>query len=38
VFLKFFENKEQASRFMDGYKDCIKRGIDDGVFLVVGSF
>ena len=37
VLLKFSENKEQAGRFMDGHNDWIKRGFDDGVFLVVGS-
>ena len=37
LLLKFSENKEQAGRFMDGHNDWIKRGFDDGVFLVVGS-
>lgn len=37
VTLKFAENKGQAGQFMDGHKEWIKRGFDDGVFLVVGS-
>ena len=37
VLLKFSENKGQASRFMDGHREWIKRGFDDGVFLVVGN-
>ena len=37
VLLKFAENKERASAFMDGHKAWIARGFDDGVFLVVGS-
>jgi uncharacterized protein YciI len=37
VILKFSGNKGQANRFMDGHKEWIKRGFDDGVFLLVGS-
>jgi len=37
VFLKFSDNKDQASQFMEGHKEWIKRGFDDGVFLLVGS-
>ena len=37
VLLKFAENKAQAGQFMDAHKDWIKRGFEDGVFLVVGS-
>ncbi|MHB8473871.1 MAG: YciI family protein [Gammaproteobacteria bacterium] len=37
VFLKFSDNKAQASQFMEGHKEWIKRGFDDGVFLLVGS-
>jgi len=37
VFLKFSINKSQASQFMDGHKAWIKRGFDDGVFLLAGS-
>lgn len=37
VLLKFAENKSQAGQFMEGHKDWIKRGFDDGVFLLAGS-
>lgn len=37
VLLRFSTNKDQASRFMDDHKDWIKRGFDDGVFLLAGS-
>jgi len=37
VFLKFSDNKDQASQFMAGHNSWIKRGFDDGIFLVVGS-
>lgn len=37
VLLKFSGNKDQAGQFMDGHKEWIKRGFDDGVFLLVGS-
>jgi uncharacterized protein YciI len=37
VLLKFSDNKGQAGRFMDGHKEWIKRGFDDGVFLLAGS-
>jgi uncharacterized protein YciI len=37
VLLKFSDNKAQAGQFMDGHKAWIQRGIDDGVFLLVGS-
>lgn len=37
VLLKFSGNKVQASQFMEGHKEWIKRGVDDGVFLLVGS-
>jgi len=37
VLLRFSSNKTQAGQFMDGHKAWIKRGFDDGVFLVVGS-
>ena len=37
VFLKFSENKSLASDFMDDHKRWIKKGIDDSVFMVVGS-
>jgi uncharacterized protein YciI len=37
VLLKFSGNKGQANRLMEGHKEWIKRGFDDGVFLLVGS-
>jgi uncharacterized protein YciI len=37
VFLRFSENKSQAGQFMEGHNSWVKQGIDDGVFLVVGS-
>jgi uncharacterized protein YciI len=37
VLLKFSSHKGRASQFMEGHKDWIKRGFDDGVFLLVGS-
>ncbi|MDX1252460.1 MAG: hypothetical protein IDH49_09495 [Gammaproteobacteria bacterium] len=37
VLLKFSSNKGQASQFMEGHNEWIRRGFDDGVFLLVGS-
>ena len=37
VLLKFSDNKDKASQFMEGHKEWIKRGFDDGVFLLAGS-
>ena len=37
VLLEFSRNKSQASQFMQGHNEWIKRGFDDGVFLLVGS-
>ena len=37
VLLKFSSNKGQASQYMEGHKEWISRGFDDGVFLLVGS-
>ena len=37
VLLKFSDNKDNASQFMDGHKEWVKRGFDDGVFLLAGS-
>ena len=37
VLLKFSSNKGQAGQSMDGHKEWIKRGFDDGVFLLAGS-
>ena len=37
VLLKFSDNKGRAGEFMEGHNAWIKRGFDDGVFLLVGS-
>ena len=37
VLLKFSDNREQAGEFMEGHNDWIKRGFDEGVFLLAGS-
>lgn len=37
VLLRFSDNKSQASQFMEGHKEWLNRGFDDGVFLVAGS-
>jgi uncharacterized protein YciI len=37
VLLKFSGNKGQASQFMEGHNEWIKRGFDDGVFMLVGG-
>jgi uncharacterized protein YciI len=37
VLLRFSGNKGQAGRFMEGHNEWIKRGFDDGGFLLVGK-
>ena len=37
IFLRFSTNKNQASQLMEGHKAWLKRGFDDGVFLLAGS-
>ena len=37
VLLKFSDNKGNAGQFMEGHNEWIKRGFDDGVFLLAGS-
>jgi len=37
VLLRFSDNKNKAADFMKGHNDWIKRGFDEGVFLLVGS-
>jgi uncharacterized protein YciI len=37
VFLKFSGNKAQAGQLMEGHKAWLKRGFDEGVFLLAGS-
>ena len=34
VLPNFSDNKGKASQFMEGHKEWIKRGFDDGVFFV----
>lgn len=37
VTLKFADNKDRAGQLMDGHNAWIRRGFEDGVFLLVGS-
>jgi len=37
VLLRFSGNKAQAGQYMGRHKDWLKRGFDDGVFLLAGS-
>ncbi len=37
ILLRFSDNKPQAGQFMQGHKDWIKRGFEDGVFLMAGN-
>jgi len=37
VLLKLSENKSEAGQFMEGHKEWIQRGFDDGVFVLAGS-
>lgn len=37
VLLRFASNKADAPTHMDAHSAWIKRGLDEGVFLVVGS-
>ena len=37
ILLRFSENRSKAGQFIEGHKQWIKRGLDDGVFLLVGS-
>lgn len=37
VLLKFSGNKSMVGQFMDGHNQWLKRGFDDGVFLLAGS-
>ena len=37
VLLKFSDNKAQAGNFMEAHNAWIKKGFDDGVFLLIGS-
>ena len=37
VLLRFSGNKGNAGQFLEGHKEWIKQGFDDGVFLLAGS-
>lgn len=37
VLLKFTNNRDRAIQFMDGHKEWIQRGFDEGTFLLTGS-
>ena len=37
VLLRFADNKDRARQLMEAHKEWIDRGIEDGVFLLVGS-
>jgi len=37
VLLKFSDNKSKATQIMEGHKEWIQRGFNDGVFLLTGS-
>lgn len=37
VVLRFSDNKAKASQLMDGHNAWIRRGFEDGVFLLSGS-
>lgn len=37
ILLKYTANRSSATRYMDQHKAWIKRGFEDGVFLLVGG-
>jgi len=37
VLLKFADEKDKAPQFMEGHMKWLKKGLDDGVFLLAGS-
>lgn len=37
VLLRFSDNRNEAGRLMPGHNEWIKRGFDDGVFLLTGT-
>jgi len=37
VLLRFSDNKARAGQFMEGHKEWIRRGFDDGLFVMAGS-
>lgn len=37
VLLRFSDNRDRAAQLMEGHKQWIKRGFDEGVFLLSGN-
>jgi uncharacterized protein YciI len=37
VLLRFSGDRNRAGQFLEGHKQWIKRGFDDGIFLMAGS-
>ncbi|MFI9817912.1 YciI family protein [Saccharothrix variisporea] len=37
VLLRFTDNKAAAGQHMEGHVEWLRRGLDDGVFLLAGS-
>lgn len=37
VLLRFAENKAEAPRFMEAHRAWIQSGLEDGIFVLVGS-
>lgn len=37
VLLRFSDHRAKAGELMEGHKEWLKRGFDDGVFLLSGS-
>lgn len=37
VLLTFSDKRDDAGKHMQGHKDWLQRGFDDGVFLIAGS-
>lgn len=37
VLLKFSDHKSNAGQFIQGHNDWLRRGFDDGVFMLSGS-
>lgn len=37
ILLKFSENRQHASKFMEAHMKWLEQGFDDGVFILAGS-
>jgi uncharacterized protein YciI len=37
ILLKFAERRSRAAEFMEAHREWIRRGFDDGAFMLVGS-